>query len=141
MVTMQFPIPAPQASPGWPYSRGTGYAPFAAPGPRRAVFVRYRGDAARTTAADRLFDATSALEGSLRFDNRETLRLGRPGDPQEVLAGGGRARGFRTHRVTLPPDQRFLVVAGVIQNPFFRSLLVDPLSQAPFLTLVAKVPF
>ena len=41
----------------------------------------------------------------------------------------------------LNPDQRFLVVAVVIQDLFFRSLLVDSLSRSLFLTLVAKVPF
>ena len=42
MITTQFPIPAPRASPGWPYSRGTGYAPLADPGPRRGAFAGHR---------------------------------------------------------------------------------------------------
>lgn len=46
-----------------------------------------------------------------------------------------------SRRCPQTPEQRSLVVAGVIQNLAFRSLLVDPLSQLPFLTLVAKVPF
>lgn len=61
-----------------------------------------------------------------------------------LIEAAASLKSFRAKDGPPPPEDdpdNPRVGAGVIQNLFFRSLLVDPLSQSPFLTLVAKVPF
>ena len=66
MITMQFQIPAPRASPGWPYSRGTGYAPLADPGPRCAAFARHRAGTTGRGAGAQLPPAYAEYRPRLR---------------------------------------------------------------------------